>query len=161
VDQRERCVLVEIGRYYRSRILREYGDLSYDPLKIALQEGIQSGAAFAGIDASSTELANIAAECALEYPLPSALAGFLEAFERLAINRESERTAAGRSQTQLFQIVSLADVVNHSDLLVTVRMPRNAWDQLSQMAGRKALPQPKPRQGLFSSALDFSGKKRA
>lgn len=61
---------------------------------------------------------------------------------------------------RLFQALGLAEVVNQSDLLVTARFTRGAWNELHGVAGVEVTPKP-DTQSLFPAALDFSGKKRA
>lgn len=153
MKERERAVLVEVGRHYRRRLER----LEANALRSAIAERIESFAELIGTAARGEDIRFVVIEVVSEAPADSALSPFIEAIEGLLVAAEAQREAAARTARKVFSAVSVADEVSKANTQVTITMPVDSWRELCELAGiQKTGVVTRPRSLLASV---FAGKK--
>lgn len=153
MKERERAVLVEVGRHYRRRLER----LEANALRSAIAERVESFAELIGTAARGEDIRFVVIEVVSEAPADSALSPFIEAIEGLLVAAEAQREAAARTARKVFSAVSVADEVSKANTQVTITMPVDSWRELCELAGiQKTGVVTRPRSLLASV---FAGKK--
>lgn len=165
MNVRQYEILTEIGRYQRNKIQRERGHLDYKDLVQALHDAITKAALEAELPAADYQITSIVSHIATFPPEPSALDGLLSTLDKAKRDRAATEALRDADARKTYHALSVTDVVNDSDLMVTLRMPRSAWEELHRQARAELPKPPKPvvkqkASELFPNVLDFSGKKR-
>jgi len=131
VKERERAVLVEVGRHFRRKLER----LEASKLRSAITEHIESFSELLGSGALAEDVRFIVIEVLSEPRTDSALSAFIEAIEGLLVAAEGQREAHARTGRKIFSAVSVSDEVSRADTKVTITMPADSWRELCDLAG--------------------------